>query len=535
MVEFGAKRGLSSGRPNHWRGLALGVVFLAIGLAIVGNVLAVQQVRTWTNRLLAQHKQRAGQIASQAIDTVNAKVETALHAAMERFAVGGERPRTRQVEPSPWVDASVVWDGERLRTLAPPTEALDETLEVLRIRLQARASVSLGLGVPLRPEFSHERVGNRPVVVAMLDFSDSATRAHVAGLTILPDVALTDVVRPLVAADGGLEIAPADGPQTIWDQALPGPLRYWIIRPSASLMKEQRETLVAQAGIYVALTTLSVATLLAAMWYLTRVVRREMALAELKANFVADVSHELKTPLALIHLFAETLQSGRVASEEKRREYYGIIARESTRLTSLINNILDFSRIEAGRKEYALTSVDAGAVVREIYDSFCQQLDSSGFSHQLRIDDGLPRILADRGAVAQVLVNLVNNAIKYSDDEKFLLIEAGSDTRRGKRGVLISVHDRGIGIRPEHRALLTEGFFRAPDDRVRERSGTGLGLALVRRIVETHNGSLDVESRLVKGSIFRVFFPAADPAIGPAQDTNVPLTGSSSAPPADQR
>jgi len=276
-----------------------------------------------------------------------------------------------------------------------------------------------------------------------------------------------------------------------------------------AFVEEQRRTVVVLMLVYGGLTAAALATLLIAMWLLLRLVRREMALAELRANFVADVSHELKTPLALIHLYAETLQSGRVVAPEKRHEYFTVILRESTRLTNLINNILDFSRIDAGRKEYVLQPTNVGDVVRETYTAYRPQLDQEGFEHHLVVADLLPRVDADRDAISQVLVNLINNAIKYSREDRFLAIEVTPDTRRGRRGVLLSVHDRGIGIRPEDRVHLTEGFFRASDPRVREQSGTGLGLALIRHIVDAHHGLLDIETRLVKGSTFRVFLPAS--------------------------
>lgn len=293
------------------------------------------------------------------------------------------------------------------------------------------------------------------------------------------------------------------------------------LQPDKAFVEEQRRTVVVLMLVYGGLTAAALATLLIAMWLLLRLVRREMALAEMKANFVADVSHELKTPLALIRLFAETLQSGRVPSDEKRNEYYAVILRESTRLTNLINNILDFSRIDAGRKEYVLQPTDVADVVRETYDAYRPQLDHESFEHHLTVADSLPRVDADRDAISQVLVNLINNAIKYSRGERYLAIEVSADTRRGRRGVLLSVHDRGIGIRPEDRGHLTEGFFRAGDPRVREQGGTGLGLALVKNIVDAHHGSLDIETRLVKGSTFRVFLPASMEPVLPKQDSNV--------------
>jgi len=297
------------------------------------------------------------------------------------------------------------------------------------------------------------------------------------------------------------------------EQGGPGADRFQF-RPSAEFVEEQRQTVMVHMAIYGALTAATVIIVLIAMWLLLRLARREMILAQMKSNFVADVSHELKTPLALIRMFAETLQTRADIPEEKRREYYTIIERESTRLTNLINNILDFARIDSGRKEYQLQPTDVAAVVRETYNAFREQLDREGFDHGLRIPDGLPKVDADRGAIAQIMINLINNAIKYSEEEKHISIELTPDTRRGKRGVLISVHDRGIGIRPEERAFLTEGFYRANDARVRQKSGTGLGLALVKHIVEAHHGSMDVESRLVKGSSFRVFLPASIETLG---------------------
>ncbi len=296
---------------------------------------------------------------------------------------------------------------------------------------------------------------------------------------------------------------------------IPNPTDKNALQPEKAFVEEQRRTVVVLMLVYGGLTAAALATLLFAMWLLLRLVRREMVLAELKANFVADVSHELKTPLALIRLYAETLQAGRVLTADKRHEYYSVILRESTRLTNLINNILDFSRIDAGRKEYVLQPTDVADVVRETYEAYRPQLEHERFEHHLAVVDPLPRVDADRDAISQVLVNLINNAIKYSPQDRFLAIEVTADTRRGRRGVLLSVHDRGIGIRPEDRAHLTEGFFRAGDPRVREQGGTGLGLALVKHIVDAHHGSLDIETRLVKGSTFRVFLPASGEPASP--------------------
>jgi signal transduction histidine kinase len=285
-------------------------------------------------------------------------------------------------------------------------------------------------------------------------------------------------------------------------------LNRWSLQPSAAFLQEQETLVFGQTLTYVALTALALLALLVAMWLLARAAKRDMALAQLKSNFVADVSHELKTPLAVIRLYAETLQSGRPLDETKRMEYYTVIERESTRLTNLIDNILDFARIEAGRQAYRFRPTDIAAVVRERYDAYRGQLDHQGFIHRLSIAESLPPVHADPEAIGQALLNLISNAVKYSADEKFLAVKVTADTRRDRQGVVISVEDHGIGISAADRARVFEGFFRADDGRVHLRGGTGLGLALVKNIVDAHGGVLSVESRLVKGTAFRLFLPA---------------------------
>ena len=143
-------------------------------------------------------------------------------------------------------------------------------------------------------------------------------------------------------------------------------------------------------------------------------VSKEMALARLKSDFVSNVSHELRTPLALIRLYAETLELGRITTQEKKQQYYRIIRKESERLTALINNILDFSRIEAGRKEYEFRETDIAELVRNTLDSYRYQIEQNGFAFQENIADDVPPVKVDREAIARSLLNLVNNALKYS-------------------------------------------------------------------------------------------------------------------------
>jgi signal transduction histidine kinase len=233
------------------------------------------------------------------------------------------------------------------------------------------------------------------------------------------------------------------------------------------------------------------------------VVSKEMALARLKSDFVSNVSHELRTPLALIRLYAETLELGRITTREKKQQYYRIVRKESERLTALINNILDFSRIEAGRKEYEFRETDIGDLVHNTLDSYRYQIESQGFAFEEKIDDNLPPVVVDREAIARAVVNLVNNALKYSADDKFL----GVKLYRDNGSVKLEVVDHGIGIARRDQAKIFEKFYRTGDPLVHNTKGSGLGLSLVRHITEAHGGEIEVDSTPGKGSKFVLSLP----------------------------
>jgi len=239
---------------------------------------------------------------------------------------------------------------------------------------------------------------------------------------------------------------------------------------------------------------------------LTRhIVNKEMALARLKSDFVSNVSHELRTPLALIRLYAETLELGRITTSDKKQQYYRIIRKESERLSALINNILDFSRIEAGRKEYEFRETDIAELISNTLDSYRYQIEQQGFAFEESIDPDLPAVYVDREAIARALVNLMNNALKYSSDQKFL----GVKLYRDNGAVKLEVADRGIGIARRDQAKIFEKFYRAGDPLVHNTKGSGLGLSLVRHISQAHGGDISVESTPGKGSKFILSIPLA--------------------------
>lgn len=254
------------------------------------------------------------------------------------------------------------------------------------------------------------------------------------------------------------------------------------------------------------MTVFVLAFLILGITLILRATSREMKLAQAKSTFVSNVSHELKTPLALIRLFAETLELGRVKSPEKAQEYYGIINNESRRLTQLINNILDFSKIEAGRKEYEFSESDVGEVVVQVLRSYEYQIISAGFQLTTDIQRDLPQALIDQDAISQAVLNLLNNAVKYSDKIKEIDVRVRS--RDGQ--IAIEIADKGIGIPRSEQDKVFEKFYRVSTGLVHNTKGTGLGLALVKHIVEAHHGKITLDSTPGKGSRFTILIPATE-------------------------
>jgi signal transduction histidine kinase len=205
-------------------------------------------------------------------------------------------------------------------------------------------------------------------------------------------------------------------------------------------------------------------------------------------------------------LYAETLELGRISTQEKKHQYYRIIRKESERLTALINNILDFSRIEAGHKEYEFRETDIAELVRNTLDSYRYQIEQQGFELDERIDSNLPPLQVDREAIARALVNLINNALKYSSDDKFL----GVKLYRENGVVKLEVLDHGIGIDRHDQSKIFEKFYRAGDPLVHNTKGSGLGLSLVRHISQAHGGDIEVQSVPGRGSKFILSLPVKE-------------------------
>jgi len=303
-----------------------------------------------------------------------------------------------------------------------------------------------------------------------------------------------------------------------WDNGKPEAERnFQYVFPDLTMAIKYQGTTVADIGAkflrfhYTVLAALCL-MMVAGIWLTYRNVSREMNLARLKSDFVANVSHELRTPLALIRLYAETLELGRLTAKEKYQEYFRIIREESERLTALINNILDFSRIEAGRKEYEFKETNLADLVRSTLDSYRFQIEQNGFAFEENISCDIPPVIVDREAIARSLLNLVNNALKYSKDQKYI----GVSLYRADSRVNLEVRDHGIGIAANEQEKIFEKFYRCGDPLVHNIKGSGLGLSLVRHIARAHGGDVLVESTPEKGSKFTIALPL-DPALRTAE------------------
>ena len=225
-------------------------------------------------------------------------------------------------------------------------------------------------------------------------------------------------------------------------------------------------------------------------YLLWRDIRREVLMAEMRSQFVSSVSHELKTPLTAIRMFAETLRLGRAKDPATQAEYLDTIVNESERLTRLLNNVLDFSKIEQGQRTYHPAPASLPETVQAAARAMEYPLKQQGFELDIQLDEGLPQVRVDRDAIEQAVLNLLSNAMKYSGDSRTIGLKV---QREGDRAV-IQVVDKGVGIDPKDQEHIFEDFYRVPTRENQSLPGTGLGLSLVSHIAKAHGGTVRVES-----------------------------------------
>jgi signal transduction histidine kinase len=294
--------------------------------------------------------------------------------------------------------------------------------------------------------------------------------------------------RPFVATEIG-ELLPH------WEVAV------YLLDPAK--LSQSARTLQLTLGLLIALLLLAIGV---GSWLIVADLNRQLVLARQKTDFVSNVSHELKTPLTSIRMFSELLAEGRVTDPAKQHSCLGIITAETARLTRLINNVLDFARIDRGEKKYNFQTCDLVGVVRETAGTYRPNLEATGFHFEVVLPDSPVLVNGDRDALAQVVVNLLSNAEKYSDSRKEITIRLETQTSPLPH-VEVKVLDRGLGVPRGSEEKIFEQFYRAHDSLSNGIQGSGLGLTLARQIARAHGGDVAYEPRDGGGSCFTLRLP----------------------------
>jgi signal transduction histidine kinase len=340
--------------------------------------------------------------------------------------------------------------------------------------------------------------GDRRLLVVVLD--DRAVRAEVEASLTTAARANPEFRSELRPSGDAASTAPGFRVVQSLEPWLPG-LALHVTRGEEVLGSARRQQRWVRLGMIAALLVI----ILVGLLVITRAVSREVEIARLKSDFVSSVSHELRTPLTTIRIMAEMLALGAVPSGEKQAEYYRNIVSEAERLTRLINNVLDFARIEEGRKKFQYGMGDIGDAVYEVERITGDYARKEGFELKTTVDEGLPATAFDRDAIIQALINLMSNAVKYSREDK--RIEMGARCERDS--IVLWVQDHGPGIDSKEVPHLFEKFYRGGDHMTREAGGTGLGLSIVQHIVAAHRGRVGVKTKPGEGSRFEIVLPVS--------------------------
>ncbi len=236
---------------------------------------------------------------------------------------------------------------------------------------------------------------------------------------------------------------------------------------------------------------------------IVRTISHEVEVLRIKSDFVSSVSHEFKTPLTSIKALAERLQEGKVKDTSKAEQYFSVISQDTEKLIRLVKNILDFSKMEEGKKEYEFEDTDVGQLVAGQLENFRKGELQKDLKIHTQIPKDIPHLFADRDALSQAIINLFDNASKFSPDKNEICVNLKSDAEN----VIIEVKDKGLGIPHDEINKIFDKFYQGKNTLRHSVTGTGLGLTLVKHIVEAHGGRISVESKVGQGSTFSLIFP----------------------------
>ena len=391
------------------------------------------------------------------------------------------------VEREGWLSPAALYQGRDLARLLKVSELESRFTEQISDREQAEAlQADFARLVSVRPAREPLWIAfGQPVWMVSVAAGSGGADAWV--LAVRADQALR-------ALDSTIRLA-GQGEGSSLGESLPG--LSVVIPATVPPPANYRQTLLVSA------LTLTLTLTLLAAFLLWRDVRRDMELAEMRSQFVSSVSHELKTPLTTVRMFSETMRLDEEMDRQTQCEYLDTILSESERLGRLVDNVLDFARIEQGVRIYHLQPARLEDVVEEAARVIRFPLTQSGFTLDLAVERTLPPIEADRDALLQAILNLMTNAMKYSGTSRRI----GIDLRREGDDALIAVTDYGVGIAPEEQARIFERFYRAPTSQSQYIPGVGLGLTLVAHIAKAHGGDVAVRSSPGAGSTFTIRLP----------------------------
>jgi two-component system phosphate regulon sensor histidine kinase PhoR len=347
----------------------------------------------------------------------------------------------------------------------------------------------------LLSHWERRRRGNRLLVVA---WHDVPRVVHELFPSLYSDADQQSRVN-VVDADGRIVYGPplSRGGLTLGRQ-FETTLYKWRLNVAMASAEELAVAVARRRMLEMVLVALSGLVVIAGLIVILVAAARERKLSNLKSDFVANVSHELKTPLSLVRMFGELLQSGRVEDAEKRRQYLQIIVSESDRLAALIENVLDFAKVERGRASYSFADADLADVVARAVEACRARAERERVTLELVVRPQVPSVFMDEGAIEVAVINLVDNALKYAPDGRRVTVEVA--LRDGRAA--ISVTDDGHRIAPEDRKRIFERFVRGRGTLEKQVRGSGIGLALVKHIAEAHGGRAWVESADPRGNRF---------------------------------
>jgi signal transduction histidine kinase len=446
----------------------LALLAIAVPAAIVA-ALGWVSLRHWQASAELLFREQARDMAAMAVD----KIEMTLRETENRLvaelqgALEARGPLAGRLDAflagHPLVHRLYLFDRRRGELLYPGSR--DESDAVIFARLLAEVSQGFWEGGGRRELTGGDQIAlaailrgadGRPLLATLtwdVEVLSEAILARTVRTLEAPTIlAVLDARdRPIFSKDS---LAGADRVLTVPFRERLATWRLAVYQPPGDSPRQavRRQVMLFMCAFGVLLVVIAAGTVLT--WRLTR---REAEMAQLKSDFVANVSHDLKTPLSVIRMFGETLEMGRVTDEARRQEYYGVIARESERLSRLIENVLDFARIEGGRRTYSIVPTAVEPVICDTLEAFSHPLASESFKVEVRVSPDLPEVPMDGEAIAQALSNLVDNAIKYSAERKALAVEA----RLADGELARSVADTGVGIPREEQSRIFEKFFRA--------------------------------------------------------------------------